>query len=180
MAMTIQKRVEHAGWMGRVHRLVNGPWTGPVAKAGAVVGAVVLLSWLGMRSAQSSVSPSGQLDPEMMEVMKASLVAGGGEASAAPMGSVAGDAGASPGRAVGVLPDGRIVLNAASAEELCKLPGIGPARAAKIVELRGKLGGFRSVRQLLRVKGIGPRMLKRLTPLVVLDAPVQGESRDGG
>ncbi|HQK17247.1 MAG TPA: helix-hairpin-helix domain-containing protein, partial [Polyangiaceae bacterium] len=70
--------------------------------------------------------------------------------------------------------------NAASAEELCKLPGIGPARAAKIVELRGKLGGFRSVRQLLRVKGIGPRMLKRLTPLVVLDAPVQGESRDGG
>jgi competence protein ComEA len=79
-----------------------------------------------------------------------------------------------------VLPDGRVVLNAATAEDLCRLPGIGPARAAKILELRAKLGGFRSVRQLLRVRGIGPRTLKRLSPLLVLDAPSAPEAKDGG
>jgi len=74
-------------------------------------------------------------------------------------------------RPVGVLPDGRVVLNTATSEELCRLPGIGPSRAEKILALRARLGGFKSPRQLLRVKGIGPRTLKRLTPLFVLDAP---------
>jgi competence protein ComEA len=70
-----------------------------------------------------------------------------------------------------VLADGRIVLNAASAEELTKLPGVGMKRAEAIVALRTKLKRFRQATDLLRVKGIGPRSLKRMLPHLVLDPP---------
>jgi len=77
---------------------------------------------------------------------------------------------ASPGEAV--LPDGRIVLNLASEAELTKLPGIGPSRARAILTLRQRLTKFRAVEDLLRIKGIGRKMLRRLRPSVVLDRPV--------
>jgi competence protein ComEA len=154
-----------------------------MAKAGVILGAVILLSWLGARSAQSTPPPEGQVDPELAALAIGS--ASGIDKEQAPT-AVSTDSPDSPADAgpekkppVGVLPDGRIVLNDATVEELCKLPTIGPSRAAKIIELRTRLGGFRSLRQLLRVKGIGPRTLKRLTPLMVLDAPAQG-STDGG
>jgi competence protein ComEA len=73
--------------------------------------------------------------------------------------------------AAGVTGDGRVVLNAASAEELTKLPGVGMKRAEAIVALRTKLKRFRQATDLLRVKGIGPRGLKRMLPHLVLDAP---------
>jgi competence protein ComEA len=82
-------------------------------------------------------------------------------------------------RAPGVLPDGRVVLNTATEQELTKLPKVGPKRAAAIVALRQRMGRLRSVRDLLRVKGVGVRTLQRITPLVVLDPPVQAAS-DGG
>lgn len=70
-----------------------------------------------------------------------------------------------------VMADGRIVLNLASAEELTKLPGVGMKRAEAIVALRTKLKRFKQATDLLRVKGIGPRGLKRMLPHLVLDAP---------
>lgn len=71
----------------------------------------------------------------------------------------------------GVLPDGRIVLNLATEEEIQKLPGFGPSRARALVELRKRRGKFRSLSELLRVKGIGRKTLARLAPKVVLDPP---------
>jgi competence protein ComEA len=89
-------------------------------------------------------------------------------ASAGPVGA----AGAPPlAVASAVLADGRIVLNTASAEELTKLPGVGMKRAEAIVALRTKLKRFRQATDLLRVKGIGPRGLKRMLPHLVLDPP---------
>jgi competence protein ComEA len=76
-----------------------------------------------------------------------------------------------PAAAGAVLADGRIVLNAASAEELTKLPGVGMKRAEAIVALRTKLKRFRQATDLLRIKGIGPRGLKRMLPHLVLDPP---------
>jgi len=61
-------------------------------------------------------------------------------------------------------PAGPVDVNAATAEQLTALPGIGPARAAAIVALRGERGGFRSLDELLDVKGIGPKTLARLRP----------------
>ena len=46
-------------------------------------------------------------------------------------------------------------LNAATAEQLDALPGIGPSLAQAIVEWRQEHGRFRDVNQLLQVRGIG-------------------------
>jgi competence protein ComEA len=71
----------------------------------------------------------------------------------------------------GSLPDGRIVLNVAGEEDLVKLPGIGPTRARAILALRHRLGRFRAVEDILRVRGIGRKTLRRLRPSLLLDAP---------
>jgi competence ComEA-like helix-hairpin-helix protein len=166
----------HPPWSERMATVARGPWARPLARASLVVSAVVFLSWLGARSAQSTTPPVGEPEAELAGLVPVSPVEAAGSSSGSAAQPEGPDAGS---RAAGVLPDGRVVLNAATAEDLCRLPGIGPARAAKIVELRAKLGGFRSVRQLLRVRGIGPRTLKRLSPLLVLDAPSAPE-KDGG
>jgi competence protein ComEA len=63
--------------------------------------------------------------------------------------------------------DAPLELNRASEAELEDLPGIGPALARRIVESRARMGGFRTVDDLLDVPGIGPATLERLRPLVV-------------
>jgi competence protein ComEA len=76
----------------------------------------------------------------------------------------------------GIMADGRVILNVASEDELTKLPGIGPSRARAIVALRQRLAKFRAVEDLLRVKGIGRKTLRRLKPNVVLDRPPGGDA----
>jgi competence protein ComEA len=59
-------------------------------------------------------------------------------------------------------------INAASAEALQSLPGIGPALAARIVADREARGPFRTPEDLLRVPGIGPKRWEQIRPLVRL------------
>lgn len=76
------------------------------------------------------------------------------------------------GATPGTTADGRVVLNLATAEEIAELPGIGLRRAEEIVRLREKRGGrFRHVNDLLRVRGIGVRALKRMRERMLLDPP---------
>jgi competence protein ComEA len=64
-------------------------------------------------------------------------------------------------------PSGQPVdLNTATAEQLDKLPGIGPVTAAAIVAWRDANGKFTSVDQLGDVDGIGPARLEKLRALV--------------
>jgi competence protein ComEA len=65
--------------------------------------------------------------------------------------------------------DDPVILNTASVDELRRLPGVGEKRANAILALRTRLGRFRAVEDLLKVKGIGRATLKRLRPLVRLD-----------
>ncbi len=60
-------------------------------------------------------------------------------------------------------------LNTATAEELAKLPCVGPKIAQAIVEYRSTHGPFKSVEELLNVKGIGCKRLERIRPLISLD-----------
>lgn len=55
-----------------------------------------------------------------------------------------------------------VVINAASADELAALPGIGPVRARAIVEERTRGGAFKNLADLTRVKGIGAATIERL------------------
>lgn len=53
-------------------------------------------------------------------------------------------------------------INTASAEQLAtSLSGVGPAKAAAIVEYREQFGPFTSVDQLTEVKGIGPATIDK-------------------
>jgi competence protein ComEA len=63
---------------------------------------------------------------------------------------------------------GVINLNTASIAELTRLPGIGESRAKAIVELRTKLNGFKSLEDVMRVKGIGRKSFRKLEPMLRL------------
>jgi competence protein ComEA len=79
-------------------------------------------------------------------------------------GGAAGTGGGSTGTAAGALVD----VNRATAAELERLPGIGPALAQRIAAYRDSAGPFATVEQLERVRGIGPALRGRIAPLVVV------------
>jgi competence protein ComEA len=65
--------------------------------------------------------------------------------------------------------DSLIPLNKADAEQLQRLPGIGPAKARAIIEYRREHGAFESLEELLNVKGIGEKTLANILPYLKLD-----------
>ncbi len=67
---------------------------------------------------------------------------------------------------------GVVNVNTATADQLQLLPRIGPALAQRIVEFRKANGPFKSVDELVAVKGIGERSLEHLRPYVT----VKGET----
>jgi competence protein ComEA len=61
----------------------------------------------------------------------------------------------------------RININTASHAELEKLPGIGRALAARIVEYRQNFGRFRRAEHLMMVRGISARRFQAMRALVI-------------
>jgi competence protein ComEA len=68
-------------------------------------------------------------------------------------------------------PGAPVDLETASAAEIERLPGIGPALARRIVEDREQLGPFGSMSALQRVRGIGPALARRLRGRVTFTGP---------
>jgi competence protein ComEA len=87
---------------------------------------------------------------------------GEGETCAVRLGEVAGVRRLSLGL--------RIDLNRAGIADLDALPGIGPRLAQRIIAERARDGPFRRVEELRRVRGIGPKTLARIRPLVTVEA----------
>jgi len=52
----------------------------------------------------------------------------------------------------------RVNINAAGADELAGLKGIGPVLAGRIIEYRSSNGPFASIEEIKNVKGVGPRL----------------------
>jgi competence protein ComEA len=61
---------------------------------------------------------------------------------------------------------GPVDVNTATADELQRLPGVGPVLADRIVGWRQENGRFRNAADLEEVPGIGPSTARRLAPLV--------------
>ena len=55
-----------------------------------------------------------------------------------------------------------ININTANSEELQQVPGIGPATAEKILQMRKSYGAFKSVDDLLSIRGIGRKRLEKM------------------
>ena len=162
----------------RGKKWLGGVWAPVLLKALGIV-----LGMLGLAAIGASSLARGSGVPAAVPSAHARagvLAAGATAPAAADAGALDGDAGTDGGEAEpnpGLTADGRVVLNQAGATELRRIPGIGQKRAAAILALREKLGGrFRRVSDLLRVKGIGLKSLKKMEPHVVLDAPKSGDA----
>jgi comEA protein len=55
-----------------------------------------------------------------------------------------------------------ININTATSEELQQVPGIGPVTAEKILTMRKSYGAFKSVDDLLAIKGLGKKRLEKM------------------
>jgi competence protein ComEA len=172
-------------------RVIGSRFAKPVARVVLVAAGLVLLAIIGRASAAGALGGFGA-PVAPLDAAVGPAPAPPAFAPAAPSTPVAPPASsAAPAAVVSVATRGRassddpVVLNTAAVDDLRRLPGIGQKRADAIVALRSRLGRFRAIEDLMKVKGIGRAMLKRLRPLVRLDAPAlspvgPSASPDGG
>ena len=73
-----------------------------------------------------------------------------------------------------------IDVNTADARQLTRIPGIGPALAARILSSRSADGPFHSLDDLQRVRGIGPRTAARMAAWVRFSGAPSISSDSGG
>src|SRR6266480_5371843 len=59
-------------------------------------------------------------------------------------------------------PTKPVNINTATSEELQQVPGIGPAPAQKILQMRKSYGAFKSVDDLLALRGLGAKRPKKM------------------
>jgi competence ComEA-like helix-hairpin-helix protein len=86
-----------------------------------------------------------------------------------PSSRLAARAATAPGAAAPAEPDPRpLDLNAASVEQIARLPGVGPGLARRIVEERDRRGRFESPEALRGVLGLGPKKLAALRELITI------------
>lgn len=76
--------------------------------------------------------------------------------------------GAAPARAAGASVQGVANVNNASVAQLKLLPGVGQVKAQAIVEQR-KNAPYRTVDDLVKVKGIGKRLLQKIRAHVTVE-----------
>jgi competence ComEA-like helix-hairpin-helix protein len=67
-----------------------------------------------------------------------------------------------------------IDINSANSAQLQEVPGIGPATAEKILQMRKSYGAFKSVDDLTSVRGIGTKRLEKMRKYLVAGHPAQG------
>jgi competence protein ComEA len=77
--------------------------------------------------------------------------------------------GAAPSKGQGGEHPQTVNVNTATAEELQRLPGIGPVLARRIVAHRERQGLYRRLDDLLEVEGVGRKLLRRLEPALRLE-----------
>lgn len=79
----------------------------------------------------------------------------------------------------GKLLDGVVNLNTASPAVLLMLPGVGPGRVRGILDYRARRP-FRTVDELVRIKGIGRRMVREIRPHLAVTGPSTARAGPAG
>ena len=64
---------------------------------------------------------------------------------------------------------GAVNINTADAEELQKIPGIGPASAKKIIDHRDRYGPFRRPEEILIIEGISDRRFREFRRFIFIE-----------
>ncbi len=62
----------------------------------------------------------------------------------------------------------RININTASAKDLERLPGIGPALASRVVEHRSRHGLFKRPQDIVIVRGMSAKLYRRIAHLICI------------
>src|SRR3989441_841418 len=76
-----------------------------------------------------------------------------------------------PGALAKKPPAKPVNINTATSEELQQVPGIGPATAEKILQMRKSYGAFKSVDDLLAIRGIGKKRLDKMRKYLTVGKP---------
>ena len=82
--------------------------------------------------------------------------------------SMAGIIGAPAAIAAGGNDGGKININSAGVDQLTDLPGIGPSYAQRIVDYRKEYGPFKTIEDLLNVRGIGDRTFEKIRDRITI------------
>ena len=64
--------------------------------------------------------------------------------------------------------EGKVNINTADEKGLDSLPGIGAAYAQRIIDYRNQNGGFKSLEDLKKIKGIGDKTFEKLKDQITL------------
>ncbi len=68
-----------------------------------------------------------------------------------------------------MMSEGMVNVNVATAKQLETLPGIGKELAQRIIDYRTSAGAFKSVQELVKVKGIGKETLAKMEARLMVD-----------
>src|SRR5215510_1004744 len=71
-------------------------------------------------------------------------------------------------------------INTATSEQLQAVPGIGPATAEKIIQMRRSYGAFKSVEDLRAIRGIGPKRLEKMRKYLTVGKPAPSPLKPAG
>ncbi len=106
-------------------------------------------------------APSSSPDPQIRHRNAAAMPSRSLAPSSPPVSRSRGSAKLQPG-------DPPVNVNTATAEELQQIPSVGPVTAANILAARAERP-FRSIDDLDRVRGIGPKTLEKIRPFVKVE-----------
>ena len=73
-------------------------------------------------------------------------------------------------------PPRPVNINTATSEELQQVPGIGPATAEKILQMRKSYGPFKSVDDLLAIRGLGQKRLDKMRKYLTVGKPAPAKN----
>ncbi|MHA6530416.1 ComEA family DNA-binding protein [Paenibacillus sp. BAC0078] len=141
----------------------KGAGTGKEGSAGKEDAASTVAAANAARSVGAeAVTPPGNGAGTPVSGSNVGAEAGAGNSAGAAAGAGSGETSTSQ-----TFVDGKINVNTADAAALMNLPGIGAKKAQAIIDYRSSKGAFRSLSDLGEVKGIGPKLLEKLKPLVI-------------